>query len=88
MAEELDGSGLKVITRSGSPAKPSDQARAAAAAASTVVLLWPEDMSAAEASANTAAALSALRASGGVRGQKVVVQSRGYALQDFDAAQV
>lgn len=65
--------GLKVITRSGSPAKPSDQHRVAAASASTVVLLWPSDMPPAQASAHTAAALSALRASGGIRGQKVCV---------------
>lgn len=80
--------GLNVITRSGSPAKPTDQHRVAAAAASTVVLLWPADMPAAQASAETAAALSALRASGGVRGQKVVVQSRGDALTEFNATQV
>ena len=88
VAEELEGMGLDVITRSGSPAKPTDQHRVAAAAASTVVLLWPADTPPAEASAQTAAALSALRASGGVRGQKVVVQSRGDALAEFDATQV
>lgn len=85
VADELEGYGLNVITRTGSPAKPSDQARVAAAQADTVVLLWPTDKPAAEASAQTAAALSALRASGGVRGQKVVVQSRADALTEFDA---
>lgn len=88
VAEELEGLGLTVITRSGSPAKPTDQHRVAAAAASTVVLLWPQDVPPAEASAHTAAALSALRASGGVRGQKVVVQSRRDVLDEFDATQV
>jgi hypothetical protein len=88
VADELEGSGLNVITRSGSPAKPTDQHRVAAANADTVVMLWPADMSSSEASAHTAAALSALRASGGVRGQKVVVQSRADVLEEFDAAQV
>lgn len=88
MADELEGLGLNVITRSGSPAKPTDQHRVAAASADTVVVLWPGEMSSSEASAHTAAALSALRASGGVRGQKVVVQSRADVLEEFDAAQV
>lgn len=88
IAEALDGSGLKVMTRSGSPAKPAEQHRAAAAAASTVVLLWPQELEPAAASAHTAAALSSLRASGGVRGQKVVVQNLGQAVSDFNAAQV
>jgi hypothetical protein len=88
VAAQLEGYGLNVITRSGSPAKPSDQARVAAAQADTVVLLWPLDKPAAEASAQTAAALSALRATGGMRGQKVVVQSRSDALKEFNATKV
>lgn len=42
----------------------------------------------ATASAHTAAALSALRAAGGARGQKVVVQNLGEAASDFNAIQV
>lgn len=88
VADELEGLGLNVITRTGSPAKPTDQHRVAACNAETVVLLWPSDMSPSEASAHTAAALSALRASGGVRGQKVVVQSTSDAMTEFDATKV
>lgn len=88
VAEELDGVDLRVITRSGNPAKPSEQRRAAAAAAETVVLLWPTGLSPADASAQQAAVLSALTTAGGVKGQKVVVQSAGELVEDYDAVKV
>jgi hypothetical protein len=88
IAEVLEDGGLHVMTRSGSPAKPEEQARAAAADAATVVLLWPSDKEPAAASAHTAAALASLRAAGGVRGQKVVVQNLGEAASNYNAIQV
>eukprot|EP00879_Flechtneria_rotunda_P032084 GHRR01035236.1.p1 GENE.GHRR01035236.1~~GHRR01035236.1.p1 ORF type:complete len:182 (+),score=71.26 GHRR01035236.1:1269-1814(+) len=88
VAEELEDSGLQVITRSGNPAKPAEQRRASAAAADTVVLLWPSGLSAADGSAQQAAVLSALKTAGGVAKQKVVVQSAGTQEADYNAAQV
>jgi hypothetical protein len=86
--EEMEGSGLQVITRSGNPAKPTEQKRASAASAETVVLMWPGGLPAAEASAQQAAVLAALKTAGGVVGQKVVVQSAGEDVAQFDAVKV
>jgi hypothetical protein len=87
--QELAGSGLELITRTGNPAKPSDQTLAAAAAAEAVVLLWPAHLSPAAASAQQAAVLSALKTAGGVAKQKVVVQTAGEGeVAEYNAAQV
>ncbi|KAF6253223.1 hypothetical protein COO60DRAFT_1548067 [Scenedesmus sp. NREL 46B-D3] len=83
--EELEGSRLRVITRSGNPAKPPEQKRASAASAEAVVLMWPAGLPPAEASAQQAAVLAALKTAGGFVGQKVVVQSAGEAAAQFDA---
>lgn len=88
VAEELEGSNLSVITRSGNPAKPSEQRRASVAAADTVVLMWPSGLSPADASAQQAAVLASLKTSGGVLGQKIVVQSAGQEVGEYDAVQV
>jgi hypothetical protein len=86
--EEMEGSGLRVITRAGNPAKPTEQKRASAASAETVVLMWPAGLPPAEASAQQAAVLAALKTAGGVVGQKVVVQSAGEDAAQFDAVKV
>jgi hypothetical protein len=86
--EEMEGSGLHVITRAGNPAKPTEQKRASAALAETVVLMWPAGLPPAEASAQQAAVLAALKTAGGVVGQKVVVQSAGEDAAQFDAVKV
>jgi hypothetical protein len=86
--EEMEGSNLHVITRTGNPAKPTEQKRASAASAETVVLMWPAGLPAAEASAQQAAVLAALKTAGGVVGQKVVVQSAGEDAAQFDAVKV
>ncbi|WIA39518.1 hypothetical protein OEZ86_005609 [Tetradesmus obliquus] len=86
--EEMEGSGLQVITRCGNPAKPSEQKRASAAAAETVVLMWPGGLPPAEASVQQAAVLAALKTAGGVVGQKVVVQSAGEDAAQFDAVKM
>jgi hypothetical protein len=86
--EEMEGSGLHVITRAGNPAKPIEQKRASAASAETVVLMWPAGLPPAEASAQQAAVLAALKTAGGVVGQKVVVQSAGEDAAQFDAVKV
>eukprot|EP00878_Enallax_costatus_P027636 GHUV01029773.1.p1 GENE.GHUV01029773.1~~GHUV01029773.1.p1 ORF type:complete len:281 (+),score=62.85 GHUV01029773.1:313-1155(+) len=88
VVEELEGTNLRVMTRSGNPAKPSEQKRASVATADTVVLMWPSDLSPADASAQQAAVLAALKTAGGVAGQKIVVQSAGQEVGEYDAVQV
>lgn len=89
LAEELEGYDLSVITRSGHPAKPSEQQRVSAVHAETIVLLYPDGLSPAAAAAQQAATLSALQAGGGaVRGQRVVVQGPGADAAAYDAAEV
>eukprot|EP00878_Enallax_costatus_P024281 GHUV01025906.1.p1 GENE.GHUV01025906.1~~GHUV01025906.1.p1 ORF type:complete len:571 (+),score=147.54 GHUV01025906.1:313-2025(+) len=88
VVEELEGTNLRVMTRSGNPAKPSEQKRASVATADTVVLMWPSDLSPADASAQQAAVLAALKTAGGVAGQKIVVQSAGQEVGEYDAVQM
>lgn len=50
--------------------------------------MWPSELPPANASAQQAAVLSVLKASGGIAHQKVVVQSAGKEVAEYDAAQV
>jgi hypothetical protein len=65
-----------------------DLARVSARAADTVVVMWPSNMDVPAAAASQAATLSALKAVGGVTGQKLVVQSTGSAVAEYNAAEV
>lgn len=88
IGEALETKELEVISRSGVPMRMEDLARVSARAADTVVVMWPQDMDVAAAAASQAATLSALKAVGGVTGQKLVVQSTGSAVAEYNAAEV
>ena len=67
----------------------ADLSRVSATAAETVLVLWPEDAALDVGTAQQAAAVSALKAAGGITGQKLVVQSPGAQVaEEYNAAVV
>jgi hypothetical protein len=89
LQEDLGDCGVEIISRSGYPAAMADLSKVSATAAETVLVLWPEDEAPDAGTAQQAAAVSALKAAGGITGQKLVVQSPGAQIADeYNAAVV